>query len=210
MALLDNLLSDLIRSSTGFNARPLVRMVGGKNILLLGGAAIAGVLAAEKMSQQGTPAVPPPLPIEPVAPPPPLPALPPLPPLQEASAAPAIPQSLLFDIVRTMVSAALADGEMHAEEKALIERRLEEGELSSEQTKQVHRDLVIPPTTDELARTVASEEDRELLYRFGALVVLAEGDVSASEKAWLDRLAASLDLESGRRAALEDELFGST
>ena len=36
MAFLDNLLSDLIRNSTGFNAKPFVRAVGGKNILLLG------------------------------------------------------------------------------------------------------------------------------------------------------------------------------
>lgn len=208
MALLDNLLSDLIRRSTGFNARPFVRMVGGKNILLLGGAAIAGALAAEKMRQRETPAIPPP-------PPPPLPTdeiapAPPVPPLPATTATPAIPQALLFAIVRTMVSAALADGEMHAEEKTLIEKRLEEGELSSEQTRQVHRDLVIPPTPEELGRTVSSTEDRELLFRFAALVVLAGGEVSTRERAWLERLAAALFLDASRRAALEEEIFGAT
>ena len=39
MGFLDNLVSDLVKSSTGINARGFVRMVGGKNILLLGGAA---------------------------------------------------------------------------------------------------------------------------------------------------------------------------
>jgi uncharacterized membrane protein YebE (DUF533 family) len=218
MALLDNLLSDLIRSSTGINARPFVRMVGGKNILLLGGAAIAGALAAEKMGKQAAPAAPPPPPLPTgEEAPPPVPPLPPLPPLPKAvddsaaaAAPPAIPQALLYGIVRTMVSAALADGEMHAEEKALIERRLEAGELSSDETKQVHRDLVIPPTPEELGRMVASVEDRELLYRFASLVVLAEGAVSPPERAWLDRLGAALSLDGARRAVLETELFEPT
>lgn len=62
MAFLDNLLSDLIRNSTGFNAKPFVRAVGGKNILLLGGAVIAGAIAAEKMRSQQPAAGAPPLP----------------------------------------------------------------------------------------------------------------------------------------------------
>jgi len=220
MGLLDNLVSDLVRSSTGFNARPFVRMVGGKNILLLGGAAIVGALAAEKMRDANPGAVPPPPPPPPplpggesaTAPPPPLPLpLPPLPAEPSAAAVePEVPQPLLYAIVRTMVSAALADGEMHSEEKALIEKRLEEGALSPEQTKQLHKDLVIPPTPEELGRMVASTEDRELLYRFGSLVVLAEGDVSPSERAWLDRFSAALGFTAARRAALEDDLFGVT
>ncbi|MGH9334144.1 MAG: DUF533 domain-containing protein, partial [Vicinamibacteria bacterium] len=146
MAFLDNLLSGLIRSSTGFNAKPFVRMVGGKNILLLGGAAIAGAIAADQMRQkpaQGAPTLPP-LPPE---------ALPPLPPLPEpsASAAPPIPQALLFAIVRTMVSGALADGEMQAEERKLIETHLGESGLSPEQTKQIRKDLVFPPGLEEVA-----------------------------------------------------------
>src|SRR3970040_105857 len=120
MAFLDNLISDLIRNSTGFNAKPFTRAVGGKNILLLGGAAIAGAIAAEKMRQQQPAAGIPPLP--------PLPAaggVPPLPPLPAAAPAePQLPRELVFAIVRTMISGALSDGEMHAEEKKLIEGRL--------------------------------------------------------------------------------------
>lgn len=208
MALLDNLISDLIRSSTGFNARPFVRMVGGKNILLLGGAAIAGALAAEKMREQGAPAagpppLPPPLPGDEAAPAPP-------PPLPPAATEPALPPALLFAIVRTMVSAALADGEMHDEEKKLVEKRLEEGALSPDETRQIHKDLVIPPTPEEIGRLVAGAEDRELLYRFGALVVLAEGELSPPEKVWLDRLGSALGIAAARRSALEQEIFGAT
>jgi uncharacterized membrane protein YebE (DUF533 family) len=208
MAFLDNLISDLIGESTGFNAKPFVRAVGGKNILLLGGAAIAGAIAADKMRSQGpSPAVPP----LPVPPPPPLPAteaVPPLPPLPTAAPPEAeIPLPLTFAIVRTMVSGALSDGELHQEEKKLIEGRLGESGLLPEQTKQIHKDLVFPPTPEEIGTMVSTPEDRELLYRFGALVVRSQGGASTTEAAWLARMARSLGITPERAAALEREIF---
>jgi len=212
MAFLDNLISDLIRNSTGFNAKPFVRAVGGKNILLLGGAAIAGAIAAEKMRQQQPAAGVPPLP-----PLPPLPSteptesVPPLPPLPTAAPAePPLPQGLVFAIVRTMISGALSDGEMHAEEKKLIEGRLGESGLSFDQTKQIHKDLVFPPTPHEISTMVSTTEDRELLYRFGALLVRCEGGASAPERAWLERLGGALGIAPERRTALESEIFRAT
>jgi uncharacterized membrane protein YebE (DUF533 family) len=209
MAFLDNLISDLIRNSTGFNAKPFVRAVGGKNILLLGGAAIAGALAVEKMrAQQPAPGAPP------LPPLPPLPSsevVPPLPPLPAAAPAePQIPRQLVFAIVRTMISGALSDGEMHAEEKKLIEGRLGESGLSPEETKQIHRDLVFPPSPEEIGIMVSTTEDRELLYRFGALVVGSQGGASAPEKTWLERLGGALGLAPERRELLSREIFGAT
>ncbi len=208
MAFLDNLISDLIRNSTGFNAKPFIRAVGGKNILLLGGAAIAGAIAAEKMRQQPAPGAPP---LPPLPPLPSAEAVPPLPPLPTAAPAePQLPPGLVFAIVRTMVSAALSDGEMHAEEKKLIEGRLGESGMSIDQTKQIHKDLVFPPTPEEVGTMVSTTEDRELLYRFGALVVRSQGGQSAPETAWLDKLGGALGLAPARRAALESEIFGAT
>jgi uncharacterized membrane protein YebE (DUF533 family) len=209
MAFLDNLLSDLIRNSTGFNAKPFVRAVGGKNILLLGGAAIAGAIAAEKMRQQQPASG-----LPPVPPLPPLPtteAVPPLPPLPAGvPAEPQLPRALVFAIVRTMVSGALSDGEIHAEEKKLIEGRLGESGLSPDETKQIHKDLVFPPAPEEIGTMVSTAEDRELLYRFGALVIRSEGGASSLERAWLDRLGAALGLPPERRTSLEAEIFGPT
>lgn len=207
MGLLDNLVSDLIRSSTGFNARPFVRMVGGKNILLLGGAAIAGALAAEKMRQPGSQAAPPP-PL-----PPPIPgtaAVPPPPPIPQESAENALPQDVLFAIVRTLVAGALADGEMHEKEKKLVESRLGEGGLSPEQTDRIRKDLVFPASVEEIASLVNSAEDRELLFRFGALVVLADGEASAREKTWLESFGGALGLAPERQRVLQTEVFGTT
>jgi uncharacterized membrane protein YebE (DUF533 family) len=205
MAFLDRLVSDLIRSSTGYNARPFVRAIGGKNLVLLGGAAIAGALAAEKMRAPHAtkPPPPPPIPSVPGAIPPPLP--PPIP--ETAPAETEIPQELLFGIVRTMVAGALADGEMHAEEKKLIESRLGESGLSPDQVKQIHKDMVLPPPPSELAAAITDPEEREMLYRFGALVVLADEETTALEEAWLHKLASSLGLDDARCRTLREEIF---
>lgn len=204
MAFLDNLVSDLIRKSTGFNAKPFVRTIGGKNILLVGGAAIAAAIAAEKMRQ--------PTPNPPGLPTPPVPALPPLPPppipIEEAKVS--IPGELLFAIVRTMVAGALSDGEIHAEERTLIENRLGESGLTPEQVKQIHKDLVLPPSPNGILQGVSSLEDRELLFRFGCLVVHADSEASAGEKSWLDALAAGAGLSAERRRAIEGEIFEAT
>lgn len=207
MAFLDRLVSDLIKSSTGFNARPFVRAIGGKNLVLLGGAAIAGALAADKMgtSSPQAPSVPPPLP-----PIPPVPGtmVPPPPPIPRAVAAePEIPRALLFGIVRTMVAGALADGEMHAEEKKLIGNRLGESGLAPDRIKQIHKDMVLPPSPKELAAAVADPDEKEMLFRFGALVILADSETTDLEKAWLENLASALGLGEARRRALEQEIF---
>jgi uncharacterized membrane protein YebE (DUF533 family) len=212
MAFLDRLVSDMIRKSTGFNARPFVRKVGGRNILLLGGAAVAGVLAAEKLKGKGgAPAQPSAAP-PPPPPPPPLPgASPSPPPPVPGSAAPAsepdVPEPLLYAIVRTMVAGALADGEMQAEEKELIEGRLGESGLTAEHLQQIRKDMVFPPTPTELAGLAPAPEDRELLYRFGALVVLADGETSEHEKAWLEKLGDAFGLATETRREMERELF---
>jgi len=82
--------------------------------------------------------------------------------------------------------------------------------LSPDETKQIHKDLVFPPTPQEIGTMVSTNEDRELLYRFGALVVRSQGGASAPERAWLERLGAALGLPAERRTALESEIFGAT
>ncbi len=231
MGFLDRMISDLIQDNTGINARRLVRRIGGGKILALGGAAIAGSLLAEKhgMFGQGSqggqgaapPGPPPPLPGQPAAAPPPIPggqaAAPPPPPLPgadapsagdvsgDASAAP--PPEVAYAIVRTMVAAALADGHLAAEEKAIIHKHLGDSNLSDEQTAQIHKDLVLPASPEELAALAGDPEAREALYRFGALVALADQDASDAERAWLERLAAAFGIDGDRRAALEAEVF---
>ena len=238
MGFLDRMISDLIKDNTGINARRLVRKVGGGKILAMGGAALAATFLAEKKgfgglgSSQatGTPPGPPPsLPPTPGAPQAPVAATPPPPPIPlpgqggvepppplpgVAPPAPAgadeeLPQALTYAIVRTMVGAALADGHLAAEEKAIIQKHLGDSGLSEQQTQQIHSDLVLPPSPEELASLAPAKEARETLYRFAALVALADQQASDLERRWLERLASAFEIADERREALEAEIFTS-
>lgn len=166
--------------------------------------------------QQAAPPPPPPIPGQQPAAPPPPPPVPGVAAEAPAGAAAAsgeaddeLPQEVTYAIVRTMVAAALADGRMAPEERAMIEKHLGESGLSEEQTSQIHRDLALPPSADELAALAGDQEAREVLYRFGALVVLADQEASDLERGWLQRLAKTFELDDARRAALEAEIFGA-
>lgn len=245
MGFLDRLVSDLVHQSTGINPRRLVRMVGGKNILLAGGAALAGGLAAQKMRQGGgtytsgtgphptppqpappppgaipppPPGAPAPLPSGAIPPPPPadIPPPPPVPKVAEVAEAAEdeeseleLPPALTYAVVRTMVAAALADGELAPAEKEIIHRHLGTSGLGDDQVTQIQRDLVLPASPRELAALVAPDAEREVLYRFAALIILADDTVSDLERSWLGRLATALDIDDSRRQTLEREIFAA-
>jgi hypothetical protein len=54
----------------------------------------------------------------------------------------------------------------------------------------------------------ASDAERELLYRFAALVTMTDAGVSPAEATWLASFAAALGLSAKRAKALEGDLFG--
>jgi len=112
--------------------------------------------------------------------------------------------------VLEQMSAALADGELEEREKSLIHDHLGEAGLSPEQVKQVQRDLVLPPSTSELAKHTDDPAHREAMYRFAGLVVLADDAVSDLERSWLDRLAKAFGFSGERKAELEAEIFAVT
>lgn len=234
MGFLDNMVSGLIRESTGYDTRQVrrwVRRIGGSKLLLAGGAAVAGALAAQHLGKSGKPSstaggwtgagTPPPPPSGgPV--PPDLPPLPPLPTTggeegesETAERVPELPRELLFAVVRTMAAAALADGEMAPEERAALEGHLGDSGLTPEQIQRVRKDLVLPPTPGELAEMVEelpeqqAAEARETLFRAAALIVHADREVSDVETAWLGKLAAELGLSPERADALRAEVFGA-
>ena len=127
----------------------------------------------------------------------------------EAPDAADLPPHLLFPVVRTMVAAALADGTLSAAERVRIEEQLASGELPEEQAAQVRRELVMPATPVELAAMASTDAERELLYRFAALVTATETGISTLESIWLGNLAGALGLSHERASALEASLFGT-
>lgn len=236
MGFLDNLVGDMIGDATGGAdlrmVRKVTRMVGGKNLAMLGiGAALAGGAAA-MLSQRGDTTVPPPPPPgraaapppppppppppvpgqaaspPPLPPPPPPAAVPPPLPGQDAAPEEEPPPELTYAIIRTMVAAALSDGNLHSREREAILKRLGESGLDEARQRQIHQDLVLPPQPAELAGLVGTAEAREALYRFAALIVLADEQVTDLERGWLGRLAEAFEISGERREALEHEVFG--
>ncbi|MEM7480835.1 MAG: DUF533 domain-containing protein [Acidobacteriota bacterium] len=241
MRFIENLVSGMIKESTGVNPRRLVRRIGGKRLLMMGGAAVAGTLLHQKMqrgpmaapggtgaSTLGAPppppppgAVPPPPPppvegvrggLVPPPPPPPeapsgIPPLPELPPPEAPDEPVEMPPELAYAVVRTMVAAALADGELAADEKAAIDGRLEAGVLNDEQVAQVRRDLLVPPSVGELAASAPDEPTGEMLFEMAVLVLRADGEVSDLEERWLVSLGEALGLTDERRRELTDGVF---
>ncbi|MCB1056985.1 MAG: DUF533 domain-containing protein [Acidobacteria bacterium] len=149
------------------------------------------------------------------APPPPPPhdggvasaALPPPPELEPAEATEEeLPPAALFAVVRTMVAAALADGELAAAEKKAITERLGESGLDEAQQRQIHQDLLLPPSPAELATMAPDAATRELLFRCAALLTRADGQLVPAEEAWLERLAEVFGLPTRRRDQILSEI----
>lgn len=248
MGFLDRMVSDLIKSSTGYNVRPLIRMIGAKRLLTLGGAAVAGAALSDRMQQRDGAAPPPrplptgtpgpgplpmstpgpgPLPTAPPPPPGPLPtvtptgAIPPPPPLPggspskegdergEAAMLPALSPALTLAGVRTVIAAALADGVLADVERTVIDRHLENPELSTEQAALARADFDAPLTPAALAAMVDDSAEAEMLYRLAAAVMLADDTVTSDERVWLDTFGTALGFDAPTKSAIEASLvFG--
>ena len=227
MGFLDRMLAGAIEQSTGFKARGLVRMIGGRRLLMLGGAALAGGMMAQSAQSLGgggrsttgrrgttvpptssapraAPPVMPPLPPTPTAG---APDLPPVPTLEEQ---PATAEEALFEVaaLRTVVAAALADGEIGREERELLQEHLGNArELSSEQRAAVQSELLQPARPQELARALPAGEDPTPLLALSIAMLRADGEMDAVERAWLGSLAAAYGVAESRLGEIEAELF---
>ena len=224
MSFIDRMLQDMLhRNMSGRGAtrmaRKAVRRIGTKRLLMMGGAALAGGLLTEAARRQHKAAheVEPASPLAPSIPgaAPPLPPLPPLPvgarpPGPPPATAPDseldLPAETLFAALRTMVAAALSDGELSEEERALIERRLDESGLPADRLARVRRDLVLPASPRELAALLPAGEPPELLLELAIVVIRADSAVSAHESAWLRQLAAALGVDDSCLDDLQREL----
>lgn len=109
--------------------------------------------------------------------------------------------------IRTMVAAALADGNLSEEERSMVLGRVGEASLPEEQAKQIRQDLVLPPSPEELAGLASAPEARETLYRLAAVVLKADGQATEAEVAWLGSLAEAFGIDLARKVALEEEVF---
>jgi uncharacterized membrane protein YebE (DUF533 family) len=106
-------------------------------------------------------------------------------------------QALL--LIRAMIAAANADGEISPEERQGILRKLDEAGAGPDERQLVERELTNPMSTDALVREVRDEQTAEQVYLASALAI--EPDTEA-ERSYLQYLAARLKIDPQRAQEL--------
>jgi len=130
---------------------------------------------------------------------------PPLPgtaPVAEAEAVEdGLPPSLL-QLLRLMISAARADGEIGPAER---ERILAEArEVGAE--RDVRRELEVERPLAEILAGISDPELRRQIYSLAFTIVRADESLSAGERAYLEQLARQLELGAAETSRLEGEV----
>jgi uncharacterized membrane protein YebE (DUF533 family) len=103
-------------------------------------------------------------------------------------------------VVRAMIAASKADGQVDADERDRIYTRINEAGLSAADRAQVEQLLAQPADVDAVVRGVNS---RELATEIYAASLIACAPASRAERAYLDMLAARLNLEPGLTMELD-------
>lgn len=106
-------------------------------------------------------------------------------------------------LLRAMIAAARADGVVDRAERQSIAAQLDAAGLSAAERDQVLADFDHPATVEQLSDAARDPILRAQLY---AAAFAAAGEVSAEERAWLDRLGEALKLQPAARKAIEDRL----
>ncbi|GGA86270.1 hypothetical protein GCM10011521_25960 [Arenimonas soli] len=135
-----------------------------------------------------------------VPPPPPGRAVPP--PAPPAAADTALRTEQAMHLLRSMITAAHADGLMDADERAAILDRARAAGLDTDELQMLDAEMRAPFTLDQLAvRTPVAL--RQETYAAALVAITAD---TQEERAFLDRLGAALDLNQDTRRELHDRL----
>lgn len=119
------------------------------------------------------------------------------------AAAPLAEEAVGLLLLRAMIAAARADGELDRAERLAIATQLDAAGLAAAERDRVLADFERPAAIEELAREA---RDPMLAAQLYAAAVAAAGEVSAPERAWLDRFGTALRLDVRARAAIEKRL----
>ncbi len=124
-------------------------------------------------------------------------------PAPQASGAPFAEDAEALLLIRAMIAAAKADGAVDAAERRLIAEQLDSAGLAPQERDYILADFEKPMVPEALAKHATDPMLRARLY---AAAVAATGEVTASERAWLDRLAGAMKLDRAAAAAIEERL----
>lgn len=102
-------------------------------------------------------------------------------------------------LIRAMIAAANADGEITPDERQRIAGRLDQAGAGPEERAVLQQEMESPRSVDQIVREVHDQETAEQVYL--ASRVSMDPD-TAAEKAYLDYLASRLEIPSDRLAEL--------
>lgn len=108
-------------------------------------------------------------------------------------------------LLRAMVAAAKADGALDAAERKAIAAQLDAAGLDAAERAAILAEFDNPAAPETLAKEA---RDPMLAAQLYAAAFAAAGEVSAAERAWLDRLAKALRLDAAAKGAIEARLGG--
>jgi len=108
-----------------------------------------------------------------------------------------------LSVVKAMVAAARADGQIDSREHERIFAEAEKLALDPAEKGEMFRILEAQADPAAIARLAATEAQKAELYLASAIVI---GVQSASERVYLDALAHHLGLERGLRATLDQQV----
>lgn len=173
------------------------------------------ILKEKKQSQTPPPAFgsqpqPPPMPawggpaMGPPPPPPPAtqPAVPEAATVPPVATVPQIDcQDLAVRMIRVMIAAAHADGNLDEEEEKAILARLRTADLSQEERMFVLDELHKPKSLSELTSGITDPSIAKTMYMLAVNAIAID---TPGEREWLDRLAASLSLSKAVQEFIEE------
>lgn len=102
-------------------------------------------------------------------------------------------------LIRAMIAAANADGEITSDERQRITRKLDQAGAGVDERAVLERELRAPYSVDQIAREVHDQETAEQVYVASRIAM--EPD-TATEKAYLEFLASRLEIPLDRRNEL--------
>jgi uncharacterized membrane protein YebE (DUF533 family) len=103
-------------------------------------------------------------------------------------------------LIRAMIAAANADGEITPDERRTITGKLDQAGAGPEERAVLERELQNPRSADQIVREVRDQETAEEVYLASRIAMNPD---TAAEKAYLDFLAARLQLPADRRTQLD-------
>jgi uncharacterized membrane protein YebE (DUF533 family) len=111
-----------------------------------------------------------------------------------------LPDAKALLLIRAMVAAANADGEISTDERQRITSTLTSAGAGQEERATLERELQQPLSIDQIVKAIPDEETRDQVYMASYVAV----DPSRrAERAYLDFLASRLRIEPDRMQALE-------